>query len=42
MINDQGLRHRFQKTHKIIHDLAKNGGADLRQGTFNTIYAGRL
>jgi hypothetical protein len=42
MINDQGLRHRLQKTHKIIHDLAKNGGADLRQGMFNAIYPGLL
>jgi len=41
MINDQGLRYCLQKTHKIIHDLAKNG-ADLRQGMFNAICAGRL
>jgi len=34
MINDRGLRYRLQKTHKIIHGLAKNGGADLRQGMF--------
>jgi len=42
MINDHGLRYRLQKTHKIIHGLAKNGGADLRQGMFNTVYAGHL